>query len=107
MIGDLIKSDLTSAGCETLIGTITGWLTVSLAHFGIGVIVGAMLIFGGLQVRWFWIFMALILVKEVAGDLPLAGWALLIVADSIWDLLCYAVGFFTLWGLAMNDDGRA
>jgi hypothetical protein len=100
----LVQSDLSCAGAEAAAGVVTWFATVSLAHFGIGIAVSAFVLFRGYSVAWLWAGMAGILMKEVAGDIPNSGFSALVIVDSVWDLLCYLVGFFVQWGLMASDE---
>jgi hypothetical protein len=103
----LLHSDLTCAGAEGVQQLWTGWLTVSVAHFGIGMAVSAVVLLRGYSVRWLWAGMVGIVLKEVSGDLPTAAFAWPVILDSLWDLACYLGGFFVLWGLMMSEEGDA
>lgn len=98
----LLHSDLTAAGAEVMTGQVVWIATVSLAHFGIGMLMSAVVLFRDLSVGWLWAGMAAIVLKEVAGDLTNAGFSLIVILDSIWDLFCYLVGFFVQWGLVLS-----
>lgn len=101
----LLHSDLTCAGAEGVQQLWTGWLTVSVAHFGIGLAVSAFVLLRGFSVRWLWAGMAAVVVKEVTGDLPNGAFSGPVILDSVWDLFCYLAGFFCLWSLLMSDEG--
>lgn len=106
--GALLHSDLSCAGAEAVSGALGWWLTVSLAHFGIGVAVSSFVLFRRLSVGWLWAGTAGILLKEIAGDIPNSGFQAIVILDSLWDLACYLVGFFVLWGLMMSGgEGEA
>lgn len=101
----LVNSDLSCAGAEAVSGAVTWWMTVSLAHFGIGIAVSSFVLFRGLSHGWLWLGIVAILLKEVAGDIPNSGFQAIVILDSLWDLACYLIGFFVLWGLMMSEKG--
>ncbi|WP_300067793.1 hypothetical protein [uncultured Ruegeria sp.] len=101
----LFHSDLSCAGAEAASGAVTWWLTVSLAHFGIGIAVSSFVLFRGLSHGWLWLGIVGILLKEVAGDIPNSGFQAIVIMDSLWDLACYLIGFFVLWGLMISEKG--
>ncbi|MBO9453245.1 hypothetical protein J7426_23490 [Tropicibacter sp. R16_0] len=98
----LLHSDLTAAGAEAVTGHFVWIATVSLAHFGIGMLLSAVVLFRDLSVGWLWAGMAAIVLKEVAGDLTNAGFSAFVILDSLWDLFCYLAGFFVQWGLVLS-----
>lgn len=101
--GSLFHSDLSGAGAAVVCSRWTQWATVSVAHYGIGISIGSFVLLRDRSVAWFWAFLAIIAVKEVAFDIPNSGYAAIVVADSLWDLICYCVGFFALWVMMMVD----
>lgn len=102
----LLHSDLSCAGTEAAAGVLVWFATISLAHVGLGLGISAFVLLRGLSVRWLWGGLGLIVAKELAFDIPNGGFALLVIADSFWDLACYLIGFFTLWGLMLNTEGQ-
>lgn len=100
----LLSSDLSCAGALSFQQTFMGWVTVSIAHFGIGMLVSAMVIFYGRPRYWLLIGLAGIIAKEIAFDIPNGNSAGIIILDSIWDIACYAVGYFVQIGLLISDE---
>ncbi len=105
-LGSLLHSNLSCAGQEVVTGRWMMWLGASIAHYGIGITIGSVILLRGYPVAWFWAFLAVITGKELAFDIPNSGFSTLVVADSVWDLLCYVIGFFVLWSLMMFKKGR-
>ncbi len=104
----LLHSNLSCAGTEVVTGRWMLWLGASIAHYGIGITMGTEVLLRGRSVLWFWGFLALIALKEVAFDIPNSGYSVIVAVDSAWDLVCYTVGFFVLWTrLMMSDKQRA
>lgn len=105
--GSLLHSDLSSAGAAVVCGRWAQWVTVSVAHFGIGITIGSVILLRDRSIAWFWAFLVMIIVKEIAFDIPNSGYAAIVVVDSVWDLICYSIGFFALWTMMMTGrDGR-
>lgn len=106
--GSLFHSDLSAAGAAVVCARWAQWATISVAHYGIGITIGSIVLLRERSVAWFWAFLAAIAVKEVAFDIPNSGYAPIVMADSVWDLICYCIGFFALWVMLMHGrDGKS
>lgn len=104
--GTLLHSGLAQAGCEAVRDVTLYWLADSLAHVGIAGIVSSLVILRDWAVAWLWAGLALIVVKELAFDLPNAGWSGLVWLDSGWDVTCWLTGFLLQWWAIMDRGER-
>lgn len=92
-----LHSSLSCAGADVISTKVQGFLADTAAHVGLASMVTVFVVLRGWPLAVFWAGAALIVFKELAFDLPNAGWAGLVVFDSAFDLLSWFVGFFATW----------
>jgi hypothetical protein len=95
--GSLLHSSLSCAGQEIVTAQLMRFGADTLAHVAMGMIGAVFVLVRGFDVRWLWAGFGLIVAKEFLGDMPNGEWALLVVLDTVWDLMSYLAGFFILW----------
>ena len=103
----LLHSSLSCGGADVVQSKVQHFLADSFAHVGIASLVTVLVVVRGWSFRWFWVGLALILIKEFAFDMPNADWAGIVIADSIWDVSNWWLGFFIMWFALMKPvEGR-
>lgn len=104
--GSLLHSSLSCAGQEIVTGQVMRFAADTLAHVAMGMIGALLVLLRGFDLRWLWAGFALIVAKELFGDMPNGAWALPVVIDTVWDLACYPAGFVVVWWCLMADRKR-
>ena len=105
--GSLFHSSLSCAGADIVTSRFMYFWADSFAHVGLASIISAFVLLRDWSIAWLWAGFVLIVVKELAADLPNAGWTLAVWLDSLWDLLCWFGGFFALWWALAAPKGGA
>ena len=92
-------SDLACASKASYAAFLWDMGAYSLAHVALGQIAALLVVFQDWPVKVFWALLVLIVAKELYGDIANARGSRWVVTDTIWDVACYLIGFFLVWGL--------
>lgn len=97
-----LHSSLSCAGADVISSSIQRFAADTVAHIGIAGILTAFILYRGWPIGLFWAGLAAIVAKEIAFDLPNAGFAPIVLFDSAWDVTSWFLGFFAHWWLFLN-----
>ena len=98
-VAAFFHSSLSCSGADVISSRFQGFVADTVAHIGIAGILTSLVIFRDWPIRLFWAGFLAIIAKELAFDLPNAGWTGLVMFDSAWDLASWFLGFFAQWVL--------
>ncbi|PIL20414.1 hypothetical protein P775_09755 [Puniceibacterium antarcticum] len=105
-----VTSDARDAACDMVAGWVQVWGANSLAHFAIGTVLAVLRFHLQVSGRVVWGIVSLLIAKEIFFDIPLAGFAVWVMLDSLWDVACYAIGVLLVWWTIMRGpvtEGRS
>lgn len=101
--GSLLHSSLSCAGQEVVTGQLMRFAADTLAHCALGFVAAVLVLLRDWDVRWAQGALGLVVVKELAFDMPNGGWSPLVMLDSAWDVASYLVAFLYLWWALMAE----
>ena len=96
-VAAFFHSSLSCSGADVISSRFQGFVADTVAHIGIAGILTSLIIYRDWPIWLFWAGLLAILSKELAFDLPNAGWTGLVMFDSLWDLASWFLGFFAQW----------